>query len=239
MQENPSGLLRYVAGGAIKQFRRVALNTAGTLVAAAAYQAGLGTLQQEASADGDARTVKLNNVVGSRFAVSAAAAAVGADAYTAADGKVSPVAAAGCFYVGKYRTAASADLDLVEIAWEEPRPADVTTQTAGGALAQHLRVKFSTGKMAAAGITDKELGTTLDAATADGDKVRVEGRNAPLKQYVASVAMAIGAEVFSAASGKVGASASTAFRLGIAVTAAGADGDVFWVQSDPGDTAVS
>ncbi len=239
-QENPAGLIQLTAAAAIKRFRRVTLNTAGKLVAAAATERGIGTLEHESFADGDDRTVRANNVTGSRRCVSAAAASIGQDAYTAADGKVSPTAAAGSFRVGTYLSAASADLDIVEILWEEPEVADVVTQTASGALAQHLRVKFSTGKMAAAGIADKELGTILDDAEADGDAVRVLPRNRQgPRQYVASAALAVGAEVFSAASGKVGASASTAFRLGIALTAAAADGDVLWVMGDPGDNAVS
>jgi hypothetical protein len=100
---------------------------------------------------------------------------------------------------------------------------------AGAAIAQYLRVVLSAGKLAVAGITDRELGQTERRTYADGDNVSVRLRNAGgTCIMVANAAIAVGADVFSAASGKVGASASTARRIGTALTASAADGD--WIE---------
>ena len=116
----------------------------------------------------------------------------------------------------------------------------VITMTAGAAIAQHLRVKITAGKLAVAGITDRELGTLEEASFADGDVRAVRLRNAGgSRKMVANAALAVGAEVFTAASGKVGASASTAYREGILLTASAADGDIVEVATDPdGGTVV-
>lgn len=116
----------------------------------------------------------------------------------------------------------------------------VITMTAGAAIAQYLRVKITASKLATAGITDRELGTLEEASFADGDVRAVRLRNAPgSRKMVANAAIAVGAEVYTAASGKVGASASTAYREGIALTASAADGDVIEVATDPdGGTVV-
>lgn len=118
------------------------------------------------------------------------------------------------------------------------------TFIATGALAEHLRVTLSSGKLVAAGITAKELGTMERPALAADDEVPVRLRTAPgTCKMVASAALALGADVFTAASGKVGASASTAFFLGTVVGPAGgaaADGDVIEVlRNTHGDSAVA
>lgn len=114
------------------------------------------------------------------------------------------------------------------------------TMTAGAAIAQHLRVIITAGKLAVAGITARELGTINEASFADGDVRSVCLRNATgTRKMVANAAIAVGAEVFTAASGKVGASASTAFREGIALSATAADGEIIEVAMDPdGGTVV-
>ena len=46
---------------------------------------------------------------------------------------------------------------------------------AGGAIAQHLRVKISSGKLAVAGLTDRDwIGTAMTEAFADGEVISVK-----------------------------------------------------------------
>lgn len=114
------------------------------------------------------------------------------------------------------------------------------TFTAGAAIAKYLRVHLSSGKLAASGITQREIGTIEDASFADGDvrAVRLASAAGTCKM-VASAAISQGALVYTAASGKVGPSASTAFVIGTALEAAAADGDVIEVvRIGTGDTAV-
>lgn len=112
--------------------------------------------------------------------------------------------------------------------------------TAGAAIGKHLRVKITSSKLAAAGIADKDIGTLLDESFADGDVRSVLLSSAAgTAKMVAAAAISEGAAVFSAASGKVSVSASTAFLLGTALEAAAADGDVIEVlRNSHGDTAV-
>jgi hypothetical protein len=115
------------------------------------------------------------------------------------------------------------------------------TFTAGAAIGQHLRVKLSSSKLAVAVLADGpgvELGTLEEASFADGDVRAVNPRNAPgSRKMVANAALAVGAKVYTAAAGKVGATATGAFLEGIALTASAADGDIIEVLMDPGDTA--
>lgn len=114
------------------------------------------------------------------------------------------------------------------------------TFTAGAAIAKYLRVKLSNGKLAVAGIADREIGTMEDASFADLDvrAVRLVSASGTCK-VVASAAISAGALVYTAASGKVGPSASTAYVIGTALEAAAADGDVIEiVRHGHGDSAV-
>lgn len=111
---------------------------------------------------------------------------------------------------------------------------DTLTKTfiAGGALAQHVRVKLTSGKLAAAGVADDWIGTTTTEAFADGDAVAVRLRGVTSK-HTAAGAITTGAKVYAAASGKVD-DAITTELVGIALplnsesstTCAGADGDI-------------
>lgn len=113
--------------------------------------------------------------------------------------------------------------------------------TTASAIAQYLRVKLeSDGDIAIAGLTDQGHGVATRAAFAAGETIDVRLNSAPgTTKMVASAAIAAGAIVYSAASGKVGASASTAYPVGIALTAATADNDVIEVMVQIGETAVS
>jgi len=101
--------------------------------------------------------------------------------------------------------------------------------TAGAAIAQHLRVKLSGGKLAAADAEDIELGTLEAAAFADGDVRAVRLRTAQgTVKMVASEAISQGAVVYGADSGKV-SDAANGNPIGIALEAATADSDVIEV----------
>ena len=116
----------------------------------------------------------------------------------------------------------------------------VKTFEAGAAIAIHTRVKIASGVLAAAGIADKDIGVTAAASFASGDKVPVILRSKQgTHKAIAAAAITAGAEVYTAASGKVSVSASTAYLRGIALEAAGADGDVIEIMPTDGDTAVS
>ena len=116
----------------------------------------------------------------------------------------------------------------------------ILTFVAGAAIAPNTRVVLTAGKLAVAGITDRELGTLEERSFADGDVVAVRLRNVQgSRKMIANAALAVGAQCFTAASGKVGASASTAYREGIVLTASAADGDLIEVATDPdGGTVV-
>jgi hypothetical protein len=119
----------------------------------------------------------------------------------------------------------------------------VLTFTAGAAIAQHLRVKLSSGKLAVAVLADGpgvELGTLEEASLADLDVRAVRARNFPgSRKMVASAALAVGAKCYTAAGGKVGATATGAYLVGIVLTASAADGDIIEVLTDPGEVAQS
>lgn len=105
------------------------------------------------------------------------------------------------------------------------------TFEAGAAIAENLRVKLASGVLAVAGIADRELGTMFNASFASGDKVAVRLRTTNgTTKFVAAGAIAVGADVYTAASGKVNdVAASTSYLLGTALEAAAADGDVIEV----------
>lgn len=114
------------------------------------------------------------------------------------------------------------------------------TFEASAAIAKHARVKVaSTGKISEAGLADKEIGTALNEAFADGDRVAVKLRTAPgTHKMIAADAVSIGDAVFTQASGKVGDTEATAFLVGTALDAATADGDIIEVLPNMhGDTA--
>ncbi len=115
------------------------------------------------------------------------------------------------------------------------------TFEAGAAIAQHLRVKLTSGKLAVAVLADGpgvELGTLEEASLASGDMRAVRSRNMiGSRKMIASAALAVGAKCYTAAGGKVGATATGAFLEGIVLTASAADGDIIEVLTNPGETA--
>jgi hypothetical protein len=117
-----------------------------------------------------------------------------------------------------------------------------TFSSDGTAIGQHLRVKLSSGVLALAGATDKELGTTEYGVLAGEELATVRLRNAPgTKIGVAAGAITAGSEVYTAAAGKYDDTQATgAFYAGTALTAATADGDLIEIlPPGHGDTAGS
>lgn len=99
------------------------------------------------------------------------------------------------------------------------------TFQAGAAIAQHLRVKLSAGKLAVAGAADADgIGTVAKEAFAADEHVAVNLKNAQgTVLMVASGAITAGVEVFAAAGGKIAAAGTVS--VGRALTAATADND--------------
>jgi hypothetical protein len=113
--------------------------------------------------------------------------------------------------------------------------------TAGGAIAQHLRVKLTAGVLVLALAVDRALGTMRDSAFATGDNRAVRLRSANgTSRYVANGAIAQGVKVYGAAGGKITATpALGAALVGDSLEAAGADGDVIEVlHHSSGGTAL-
>lgn len=114
------------------------------------------------------------------------------------------------------------------------------TFIAGGALPLHARVKLTAGKLALAGLADKEIGTTERQAFADGDAIPVRLRTAyGTSKMIAAKALTAGTTIRTAASGKVSdAAAVGSFIVGDVLDTATADGDIVEVlRNSHGDTA--
>jgi|TARA_R110002012_G_scaffold20689_3_gene73097 hypothetical protein len=98
---------------------------------------------------------------------------------------------------------------------------------ADGAIPQYSLVRATSTGVDVCGIAHHAIGTATRQAFAAGDEISVKLiSGAGTHKVIASAALAQGADAFTAASGKVGASASTAYRVGKLLEAAGADGDV-------------
>ena len=122
---------------------------------------------------------------------------------------------------------------------------DGNTKTfrASEAIPQYSRVTLAnTGLVGVAGLAVKDIGTAITAAFAAGDLVTVKLRTAAgTHKMIAQEALAIGATVYTEASGKVQDTAqATSFQVGTALEAAGADGDIIEVlYNTHGDTAAT
>lgn len=104
------------------------------------------------------------------------------------------------------------------------------TFTAGAAIGKHILVKLSSSKLAVAGATEQPIGTLEDESFADGDvrAVRLLSAQGTIK-CVAGAAVAEAAVVYGIAAGKVDDVADSNVRVGIALEAATADGDIIEV----------
>lgn len=104
------------------------------------------------------------------------------------------------------------------------------------AVGQYLRTDAS-GTLC--GITERGIGyARVAGAIGDTIGVALHSKQGTVK-VIASEAIAKDAIVYTAAGGEVGASASTAYPLGIALEAATADQDVIEIMPLVGETAVS
>lgn len=103
---------------------------------------------------------------------------------------------------------------------------------AGGALGVGILVKFSSGKLAAAGLGEEWIGVTTQQAFASGDIVTVALRSKQgTYKMAASGAFSQGAIVYGRASGKVDdISTTSAIRAGMAMEAATAANDLVEVM---------
>ena len=101
----------------------------------------------------------------------------------------------------------------------------------GAAIGQHLRVKVgSDATITVAAANDSDVGTTARETFASGEEVAVELASLEgTAKMVAAGVVAIGAKVYGAAAGKVSTTSSSAQPVGIALSAAAADGDVIEV----------
>lgn len=121
--------------------------------------------------------------------------------------------------------------------------AGVKTFEADAAIALHARVKLeSDGKIVTAGLTDKDIGTALREAFASGDHIPVKLRSAAgTHLMIANEAFDAGADLYTEANGKVqDTAAATAFYIGSAMEAAGAQDDIVEVLYNAhGDTAAT
>lgn len=109
------------------------------------------------------------------------------------------------------------------------------TFTAGAAFIAHALVQLSSGKVIenTATATHNPIGVAEFAADADGDIVSVRLLNSDgTIEMVASGAITSGADVYADADGKISAlpaAAATYRKIGIALEAATADGDIIEV----------
>ena len=104
------------------------------------------------------------------------------------------------------------------------------------AVGQNLRTDAS-GTLC--GITERGIGyCQVDGAIGDDVAVALHSKQGTV-EAVAAAAIAVDAIVYTAAAGKVSVSASTALPLGIAITAATADGDIIEIMPMVGETAVA
>jgi hypothetical protein len=113
---------------------------------------------------------------------------------------------------------------------------NVRTFQVSAALEEHRLVKLSSGKLAYAGQADGAalLGSTTKETFAADEYVGVDLINrSGTRILTAAGAIAAGAVVYTAANGKVDDVATSATRVGIALTAAGADGDFLEVLVAP------
>lgn len=101
---------------------------------------------------------------------------------------------------------------------------------------QFLRVKLTAGQLVLAGATDRDLGTLYKSTFNSGESVTVDLRTRQgTRQYIASGAIGVGADVFTDAGGKVSATQATgAWYLGTALEAAAANNDVIEVLAAAG-----
>jgi len=98
------------------------------------------------------------------------------------------------------------------------------------ALKQYVRVKFSSGKLVAAAKADDSLGPTAKETFAADELVAVNMESTGgTRKYIANNAITQYALVYTADDGEVSSTSTGATKLGIALDASTADGDIIRV----------
>lgn len=113
------------------------------------------------------------------------------------------------------------------------------TRVADAAISRYLLVKIGATDTSVDvnGVTDRPIGSTANEASAANDRIPVKLlSDDETSLLVASEAISVGDTIYTAASGKVQnepATAGTYYRIGRALTAAAADGDLIEVVTNP------
>ena len=113
-QYDDSGCKTFTANGAIPQYSRVVLESAGTVAVAAIDDIDIGTATRTA-ADGDDVSIRLRSAGGTHKMIAVEALACGATVYTENSGKVQDTAASTSYIIGTALEAATADGDIIEV----------------------------------------------------------------------------------------------------------------------------
>jgi hypothetical protein len=123
----------------------------------------------------------------------------------------------------------------------QPIAGNTRTFIAGATISAYSRVNLSSGELAAAVLTDADEVGYVTADCVDQDAVSVVLRGASGTQTaIAAGAIAVGATVYTAAAGKIDdTAASTSYPRGIALEAAGTDGDYIEILPIWDETAVA
>ena len=113
-QINETGVKGFTAGAAIWQHILVKLSS-DKLAVAALGQEFIGTILQQAFADGDIRSVRLKSAAGTMKCIASGAFSSGAVVYGRAAGKVDDISATSAIRVGIALETAAAAGDVIEV----------------------------------------------------------------------------------------------------------------------------
>lgn len=111
------------------------------------------------------------------------------------------------------------------------------TRVAAATMSPYARVKVdSNGELALAAAADLTAGTLTERGATANEPATYRSMMAPEIGAIASQAIAVGAVVYTDASGKVTDVSAVGNRtIGIALTAAGADGDIITIARTEGN----
>lgn len=200
----------YLAGEALECDRLVKYTSAGTVVYADAGDDWIGATTM-AVASGDYVAVRLRNKMGTIELVAAGTIAKGGSVYTAADGKISATPYGPRVGIAHAAATAGAVIEVLLTAGNE----NVVAFVAGEALAANRLVKVHTdGTLLYADADHKAIGYTL--AAADSAATVYVALFGPVVTLTVAAATPAGADLYTAADGKVDDTA-TDFFVGISL----------------------